>query len=95
VLCVSLLLLCKPFTPLKAGPKDWGAEVNGLKMRISLDDIGDSGSPTSAFRVQLLNSGFIEATFTGTSAEDFAIPGMPYWKGTVVSNQLRFEVPKQ
>jgi hypothetical protein len=137
-------------------------------MRISLDDIGDSGSATPAFRVQLLNSGdsdfvlnlglmlangdkqypravvlivtdgagkswqfeliepahifgradpllvplsagsifsipvrlnkyfavapmeldyrfkagayFIEATFTGTSAEDFAIPGMPYWK---------------
>ena len=37
---------------------------------------------------------FIEATLNGTSAEDSAIPGMPYWKGTVVSNQLRFEIPR-
>ena len=36
----------------------------------------------------------IEATFNGTSAEDSAILGMPYWKGTVVSNAPRFEIPK-
>ncbi len=182
ILCVSLLLLCTPLTLLRADPRDWGAEVSGLKMRISLDDFGNSGSTTPAFRVELINSGesdfvlnlglmlangdkqypravvlivtggtgkpqqfeliepahifgradplvvplpagstfsipvrlnkyfavapmnfdyrfkagayFIEASFNGTSAEDFAIPGMPYWKGTVVSNQLRFEVPK-
>jgi hypothetical protein len=57
VLCVSLLLLCTPLTPLRADPRDWGAEVSGLKMRISLDDICDSGSTTPAFRVELLNSG--------------------------------------
>lgn len=183
VLSVSLLLLCMPVTLLKADPSQWGAEINGLKMSISIDALGDSASTTPGFRVELLNSGesdfvlnlgsmlangdkqypqavvltvtdaagksrqfkliepahilgradplvvplpagsafsvpvrldkyfavtpmefdyrfkagayFIEATFKGTSAEDFAIPGMPYWKGTVVSNLLRFEVPKQ
>lgn len=38
---------------------------------------------------------YIEAQLTGTEAGGFAIPAMPYWKGAVVSNRLRFDVPKQ
>jgi hypothetical protein len=38
---------------------------------------------------------YIQAQFAGAVAQDFAIPAMPYWVGAVVSNRLRFEVPKQ
>jgi hypothetical protein len=38
---------------------------------------------------------YIEAQLMGTDAGGFAIPAMPYWKGTIVSNRLRFDVPKQ
>jgi hypothetical protein len=42
---------------------------------------------------------FIEAQFTGTDASDLnsdmdGVGLMPYWKGTVISNRLQFEVPK-
>jgi hypothetical protein len=181
-LCISLLLLSTPFTPLKADPQEWGDEVNGLKMRIYPDSSGDPSTSMPTFRVELLNSGegdfvlnlgmmlangnkqyptkivlivtdagnqsrqfsliepniagrvdalvvpfpaastfsipvrmgkywaatsmeldykfkagtyYIKAQFTGTEAGGFAIPGMPYWKGPVVSNRLRFAVPKQ
>ena len=57
ILPVSLLLLCTPLTLVRADLRDWGAEANGLKMRISPDDTGDSGSTTPAFRVELINSG--------------------------------------
>jgi hypothetical protein len=42
---------------------------------------------------------FIEAQFTGTDASDRnsdmeGVGLMPYWKGTVISNRLQFEVPQ-
>lgn len=37
---------------------------------------------------------YIEAQLTGTEASEFAIPAMPHWKGIIVSNRLRFDVPK-